>query len=168
SLDGRPLLFIYARFLQTATGTRLLFVRPVHGGTVELSAAQWRGRAPTARVGSREFTLGFPSWLNERPASLALGVPLRLDGMISDLMFESGFGGFDGRGRAIAARDAVLALPLPLHAPRYRLHLRLAASEQTGLALSIDGIPVSHGQPVLIGPGETDVAIDIPPSAVSP
>ena len=166
-LDGRHLLFIYARFLQTATGTRLLFVRPVHGGTVELSAAQWRGRAPTALVGSRQFALGFPSWLNERPASLALGVPLRLDGMVSDLMFESGFGGFDGRGRLIAARDAVLALPLPLHAPQYRLHLRLEASEQTGIALSIDGVPSSRTQPMLVGPGDTDVAIDIPPTAVS-
>jgi hypothetical protein len=166
-LDGRPLMFIHARFLQTATGTRLLFIRPIHGGTVELSASQWHGRAPMALVGSREFTLGFPSWLNERPTSLALGVPLRLDGVISDLVFESGFGGFDGRGRPLVARDAVLALPFPLHAPRYRLHLRLAAGERTELNLSINGIPISHGQPMLIGPGETDIAVDIPPSAVS-
>jgi hypothetical protein len=165
-LDGRHVLFIYARFLQTATGTRLVFVRPVHGGTVELSAAQWRGRAPTASVGFRKFALGFPSWLNERPASLSVGVPLRLDGMVSDLIFESGFGGFDGRGRPILAEDAVLALPLPLRGPPYRLHVRLTASERVALAVSIDRA-LSHIQPMLVGPGETDVAIEIPPTAVS-
>ena len=165
--DGRPVPFTHARFLQTATGTRLLFVRPVRGGRVELSSAQWRGRAPTAYVGSDRFGLGFPRWLNERPASLVLDVPLRLDGMISDLMFESGFAVFDGRGRPIVAQEAVLALPLPLQAPKYRLYLRLAAAEQTGVALSIDGVPSAHDQSVLVGPGETDVVFEISSKAAS-
>jgi hypothetical protein len=136
----------------------------VRGGTVELSSAQWRGAVTSALAGTHGFTLGFPRWLNERPATLSLGVPLRLDGMISDLFFESGFARFDGRGRTILARDAVLALPLPLSPPPYRLSLRLAALRPTTVTLSVEG---GADQAVEVGPGETDVAIDIPPGAVS-
>jgi hypothetical protein len=87
--------------------------------------------------------------------------------VISDLMFESGFGGFDGRRRPILSGGAVLALPLPLGSPQYRLHLRLAATERVAVMVAIDGVPSSQSQPTLVGPGEADVAIDIPPTAVS-
>jgi hypothetical protein len=165
-LDARPVPFLLARFLQTATGTRLLFIRPVHGGIVELSAAQWRAVATSARIGSYDFTLGFPRWLLERPAALPFGVPLRLDGVISSLIFESGFASFDGRGRTIVGQEGVLALPLPPDAPRYQLDLRLAAAEPTTLALVVDGW-ASNGKVIEVRRGESNISIDIPPAAAS-
>lgn len=166
-LDGRRPPFLLARLLQTATGTRLLFIRPVHGGTVELSAAQWRAVATSARIGSYDFTLGFPRWLLERPAALPFGEPLRLDGVISSLIFESGFASFNGHGRAIVGQEGVLALPLPPDAPRYQLELRLAADEPTAIALVVDGW-APNGKVIEVGRGERNVSIDIPPAAASP
>jgi hypothetical protein len=157
---------VSARFLQTATGTRLLFIHPVYGGTVELSTAQWRAGATAGRGGHYGFTLGFPRWLIDRPAALPFGVPLRLDGAISNLIFESGFAGFDGHGRPIEGRDGVLALPLAPGAPRYRLDLRFAAAEPAAIALVVDGSP-SSGKVIQVGRGESDVSLDIPPTAVS-
>jgi len=165
-LDERRLPFVSARFLQTATGTRLLFIHPVYGGTLELSAAQWRAGASAGRAGCYGFALGFPRWLIDRPAALPFGVPLRLDGAISSLIFESGFAGFDGYGQAIAGQDALLALPLLPGAPRYRLDLRFAAAEPVTITLVVDGSP-SSGKVVGLGPGESDVSLDIPPAVVS-
>jgi hypothetical protein len=165
-LDQRRLPFLSPRFLQTATGTRLLFIRPVYGGTVELSAAQWRAGATAGRLGRYGFALGFPRWLIDRPAALPFGVPLRLDGVISDLIFESGFASFDGHGRPIAGQDGVLALPLPPGAQRYRLDLRVAAAEPAAIAIEMDG-SASTGKVVHVGRGESDVSLDIPPAAVS-
>jgi hypothetical protein len=165
-LDQRRLSFLTARFLPTATGTRLLFVHPVYGGTLKLSAAQWRAMAAAGRLGRYGFTLGFPRWLIDRPAALPFGVPLRLDGVISDLIFESGFAGSDGRGRQIDGQGAVLALPLQPGAARYRLDLRFAAAEPAAIALVVDGSP-SSGKVVELGRGESDVSLEIPPAAVS-
>lgn len=165
-LDQRRLPFVSARFLQTTTGTRLLFIHPVYGGTLELSAEQWRAGATAGRLGRSGFMLGFPRWLSDRPAALTFGVPLRLDGVLSDLIFESGFAGFDGQGRPIESQDGVLALPLQPGAPRYRLDLRFAAAEPAALALVVDGSP-SGGKIVELGRGESDVSLDIPPAAVS-
>jgi hypothetical protein len=165
-IDGRRPPFVHARFLQTATGTRLLFVRPVHGGTVELSAPQWRGAVAAARVGTRGFALGFPSWLSERPASLPPGVPLRLDGLISHRVFEAGFRDFDGRGRPMAGCQAVLALALPLDASRYRLDLRFWAAEPATLMVGAGG-SASPDRSVEIGRGESNLSIPIPQAAGS-
>lgn len=84
--------------------------------------------------------------------------------MLSDFLFESGFAGFDGRGRPIVAREAVLGLPLPVSDPRYRLSLRFAAAEPTAIALSVAGGP---DQALTVGPGKTTAAIDVPAGAVS-
>lgn len=165
--DGRLVPFLQARFLQTSTGTRLRFIRPVHGGIVELSATQWRAMPTSAHPGRYDFTLAFPRWLLDRPADLPFGLPLRLDGVISDLIFESGFAGFDGHGRAIVGQDGVLALPLPPGAPRYQLVLGLAASEPAAIALVLDGWAPS-AKAIEVGRGESNISIDIPPAAASP
>jgi hypothetical protein len=93
-------------------------------------------------------------------------VPLRLDGVISDLIFESGFASFDGHGRPIAGQGGVLALPLAPGAPRYQLDLRFAAAEPAAIAIVVDG-SASTGTVVHVGRGESDVSLDIPPAAVS-
>src|SRR5262249_20810671 len=139
---------------------------PIRGGTVELSAPEWHGAATSARVGTHQFAFGFPRWISERPAPLPLDVPLRLDGMISDLIFESGFRDFDGRGRTIAACQAVLALPLPLQVSPYRLQMRFEAAAPARVAIAIDSQGAT-GNPIEIGPGRTDEVIDIPSTAPS-
>lgn len=166
-VDGQRPPFVHARFLQTATGTRLLFIRPIRDATVELTAAQWRGAAESARAGTHRLTLGFPRWLDERPAPLPLDTPWRLDGMIAGLIFESGFTDFDGRGRTIVGCQAVLALPLPLTGPRYQLHLLFRAAEPVAVTVAIDG-RASQGNRIEIGRGETDAVIAVPPAAASP
>ncbi len=167
-LDGHPVQGLdRLRALQTATGTRFLFLQPIDGGHLQLPDANWTLNAPSvAAYGRYGFALGLPKWLAQRFEPLRRGIPLRLDGPIADRMFARGFAPFDGRGRAIEAGEATLRLGLAPRPGSYRVRLVVTAGAPAEIAFR----PTNAASPapsVEVDSRERMIEVAVPPAALS-
>jgi hypothetical protein len=162
SIDGRAVPFWFElRTLPAPAATRFLFLHPVRGERLEIAKSGWAiDPEPHARTGRYGFTLGFPAWLRRGPREIRPGAPVALDGPLAGNIFAEGFADFDGRGRRMRARDALLRLPLRPRITPYLLRLKVIAVDQTGLDIAVDDDRAS-ARTIEPGPQEQELELRI-------